>query len=239
MTISTQELTARGSPLAGNDLLADGDVLVGTRIPSEPALGKRTLDVVVATVALVVALPLLALIAALIKLTSRGPVLFRQERFGVGGTTFTILKFRTMVPDAHEDVTELLEDPGRRAHFRRHGKVPDDPRVTRLGRVLRLLSLDELPQLVNVIRGDMSLVGPRPRWTTEELTAYGDDLDEYLSVLPGLTGPWQVSGRNRLTERERVALDLDYVESRSMTHDLLLLLATVPVLLWPFGRGAG
>lgn len=203
------------------------------------APSKRALDVVLATLGLAVSLPLMILIGLLVKATSRGPVLFRQERFGVGGSVFEILKFRTMVQGAHEDVDELLADPARREHFRRHGKLPDDPRVTPLGRVLRVLSLDELPQLVNVLRGEMSLVGPRPRWTTEELAGYGDDLDRYLSVLPGLTGPWQVSGRNNLTEDERVALDLDYVRRRSLGRDLLLLLATVPVLLWPFGRGAG
>ncbi len=129
-------------------------------------------------------------------------------------------------------------DPAQREHLAAHGKLLDDPRITGVGRFLRLLSLDELPQLVNVLRGDMSLGGPRPRWDVEELGRYGDDLDAYLSVLPGLTGPWQVAGRNCLPDAERVALDVAYARSHTLGTDLRLLARTIPVLLWPFGRGA-
>ena len=165
--------------------------------------------------------------------------MYRQQRYGRGGRTFTILKFRTMVEGADERIRSLLVDPAQRAHLAEHGKLLDDPRITRVGRFLRLLSLDELPQLLNVLRGDMSLVGPRPRWDVEELGRYGDDLDAYLSVLPGLTGP--VAGRGaqppprRRTHRPRRRAT---PAPGRLATDLRLLLRTVPVLLWPFGRGA-
>lgn len=199
---------------------------------------KRLADVLVTSVALVLLLPVLALVAVLVAVTSPGPVIYRQPRYGRGGQTFTIYKFRTMVDGADERIRTLLLDPAQREHLATHGKLLDDPRITGVGRVLRLLSLDELPQLFNVLRGDMSLVGPRPRWDVEELGRYGDDLGAYLSVLPGVTGPWQVAGRNRLSDAQRVELDVDYARTRTLARDLGLLARTVPVLLWPFGRGA-
>lgn len=207
--------------------------------PQPLPLSKRVLDVAVGSVALVVLLPLGLLVALLVALSSRGPVLYRQRRYGRGGRSFHILKFRTMVDGADERITALLDHPDHRDHFREHGKLRNDPRVTRVGRILRVLSLDELPQLLNVLRGDMSLVGPRPRWSASELSAYGPDLGTYFAVTPGLTGPWQVSGRNRLPDHERVALDLDYARNPSVGRDVVLLLRTIPVLLWPVGRGAG
>ncbi len=201
-------------------------------------VAKRALDVTIAGVGLVVLAPVLLLVALLITATSPGPIVYRQHRYGRGGRTFTILKFRTMVEGADERIRSLLVDPAQRAHLAEHGKLLDDPRITGVGRFLRLLSLDELPQLLNVLRGEMSLVGPRPRWDVEELGRYGDDLDAYLSVLPGLTGPWQVAGRNRLPDAERIALDVHYARTGTLTTDLRLLLRTVPVLLWPFDRGA-
>ena len=213
-------------------------ILRAVATPHPVPWAKRALDVGVAGLALVVLAPVLVLVAALIAATSHGPVVYRQQRYGRGGRSFTIYKFRTMVDGADERIRGLLVDPAQRDHLAQHGKLLDDPRITRVGRLLRLLSLDELPQLVNVLRGDMSLVGPRPRWDVEELGRYGDDLDAYLSVLPGLTGPWQVAGRNRLPDSERVALDVAYARSHTIGTDLRLLARTVPVLLWPFGRGA-
>lgn len=199
---------------------------------------KRVVDVVVAGLAIVLLLPLLVLVAGLVAVTSRGPVIYRQVRYGHGGRPFTILKFRTMVDGADERIRTLLLDPGHRVHLETHGKLHDDPRITWLGRLLRVSSLDELPQLYNVLRGDMSLVGPRPRWDVDELDRYGDDLPAYLSVLPGLTGPWQIAGRNQLSDAQRIALDVEYARARTLRTDLGLLARTVPVLLWPFGRGA-
>lgn len=203
------------------------------------SMAKRAFDVVVATILLVAVLPMLGLIALVVAATSPGPVLFRQPRYGRGGRMFTMLKFRTMRTDAEDELARLLEEADDlAAEMRGSWKLQDDPRVTPFGRLLRRLSLDELPQLVNVVRGDMSLVGPRPRWCEDELGSYGPHLTEYFTVKPGLTGPWQVQGRNTLAERERVRLDLEYVRTRSFWGDVRLLLRTIPVLLRPGRNGA-
>ena len=194
---------------------------------------KRTMDVTLTAVGLVVILPLLVAIAVAIKLDSRGPVLFRQIRIGVGGVRFEILKFRTMVvgADAQKANLQHLNEYADSRLF----KIRRDPRVTRLGRVLRKLSLDELPQLWNVLKGDMSLVGPRP-CVPEEFARYEPHHMERLFVIPGVTGPWQVNGRNEITDFEEVVrLDTDYIRSWSLTADVAILLKTVPTL---FRRGA-
>jgi len=184
---------------------------------------KRALDAVLATVALVLISPLLAAIAVLIRLDSPGGALFRQERAGLGGRPFRVLKFRTMVRDAEALLPELIEieelsDP--------MFKLRKDPRVTRIGRVLRRTSVDELPQLLNVIKGDMSLVGPRPEevWLVER---YEEELQFRLQMRPGVTGPMQVHGRGELTFQERVAVEREYIENYSLRKDVKLLLQTV------------
>jgi lipopolysaccharide/colanic/teichoic acid biosynthesis glycosyltransferase len=197
---------------------------------------KRVLDVVLASVALVVLSPLLLLIAAAVRLSSPGPAIFRQERVGRGGRTFVLLKFRSMragVADvAHREyVTSLLTDTtpatgGRRGLY----KLEDDPRVTRVGAVLRRTSLDELPQLINVLKGDMSLVGPRPvlAWEAELF----DEAEKIrFGVRPGVTGLWQVSGRNRLSMRRALELDAEYVRRQRFSLDLWILWRTLPALL--------
>lgn len=189
---------------------------------------KRALDVVGAAGVLVVTSPILLLAMVAIRCTSRGPVLFIQRRIGVNGRSFRLLKLRTMVVDNDEDEhAEYMEAlvEGRAA---RHGelfKLEDDPRRTRLGRVLRNWSIDELPQLVNVMRGEMSLVGPRPS-TPEEVALWDDRSRARLRVRPGLTGLWQVNGRSRLTHMQMVDLDLEYVETWSHALDASLLLRT-------------
>jgi len=200
--------------------------------PRAYACAKRALDVAVAATVLVVLAPVLLVVAALVKATSGGPMLFRQQRAGLGRQPFTLLKFRSMHADAEARRHEL------RPHNEMGGpvfKMRDDPRVTPLGRILRRTSLDELPQLVNVLRGDMSLVGPRPLPLDEDA-----HLDARFrrrhDVLPGLTGLWQVSGRNDLPCHRMLELDLEYVERRSFGLDLRILLATVPAILT--GRGA-
>jgi len=167
----------------------------------------------------------------MVKADSRGPVLFASERCGRGGRRIRIWKFRTMVNGA----AGLLEtDPELRAAYDREVKLRADPRVTRLGQWLRRWSMDELPQLFNVLKGDMSLVGPRPKLFGEE-TRYGAHFPVVLAVPPGMTGLWQVSGRNNLTYEERVALDVDYVRRCSLALDLKILMQTIPVVL----RGVG
>jgi exopolysaccharide biosynthesis polyprenyl glycosylphosphotransferase len=184
---------------------------------------KRLLDLVVASVALVVLLPLFALIAAAVKLDSRGPVLFTQSRAGVDGRPFRMLKFRTMVADAEAILPTLVQlDRLEQPVF----KLADDPRVTRAGRFLRRASLDELPQLVNVLLGQMSLVGPRPE-QVEVVERYRPEHRFRLLVKPGLTGPMQVYGRGALGFDERLALEREYIENLSFGRDLRLLALTV------------
>jgi exopolysaccharide biosynthesis polyprenyl glycosylphosphotransferase len=194
---------------------------------------KRTMDLILVTVGLMAIWPLLLLIAMAIKLDSRGPVLFRQTRAGLGGRPFGMFKFRTMRVGAEDQkhlYQHLNEYPDPRLF-----KIKDDPRVTRLGRLLRRSSLDELPQLLNVLRGQMSLVGPRP-CTPDELQHYAEKHRARLFVMPGITGPWQVSGRNEILDFEHVVrLEIDYIESWSIVKDLLILLKTVPAI---FRRGA-
>jgi lipopolysaccharide/colanic/teichoic acid biosynthesis glycosyltransferase len=198
---------------------------------------KRVLDCVVAACALVVLSPLMVVVAVLVRATSPGPVLFRQIRVGRGRAEFEMLKFRTMrhgCDDAvHRDyVTKLLRDDAEPEQGLY--KLGSDLRVTPLGRVLRRLSIDELPQLLNVLRGDMSLVGPRPALPFEA-ELFPDWAAERYAVPPGLTGLWQVSGRNRLTMLQGLDLDVAYVGRRSLVTDLAILVRTLPAVL---GRGA-
>jgi len=192
---------------------------------------KRTLDLAVAIIMLTLLAPLLLAIALLILFDSGRPVLFRQRRAGKDGEPFTMLKFRTMVADAEERLADLvdlekLDEP--------MFKIPDDPRVTRIGRLLRRTSLDELPQLINVLRSDMSLVGPRPE--EEAVVALYDERQRArLAVKPGLTGPMQVYGRGDLTFEERLAMERDYLDNLSITGDLAILLRTPRAMV----RGEG
>lgn len=199
-------------------------------------LGKRSLDVVLSLVLLVALLPVLLLIAAAVRLTSPGPVLFRQRRVGRGGREFPILKFRTM----HTDAERLLRaDPELHERFVAGGhKLPcaDDPRVTRVGRLLRRTSFDELPQLFNVLAGHMSLVGPRPVERTQLDRDYQGFAAPYLALRPGLTGLWQVSGRSRVTFPERAHLDERYLDACGPLTDARILLRTPVVVVT--GRGA-
>ena len=192
---------------------------------------KHTFDFIAAGILLLVAAPLFGLIAALVKLSSPGPVFFRQERIGKGGTRIHIYKFRTMRADA-EDL--LRADPELyRMYVANSYKLPKgkDPRITSIGRVLRQLSLDEIPQLINVLKGEMSLVGPRPV-VPSEVEKYGDFAPLLLSVQPGLTGQWQVSGRSNIADyASRVRLDMEYIRDQSLTGDLRILFRTVPVVL--------
>jgi exopolysaccharide biosynthesis polyprenyl glycosylphosphotransferase len=193
---------------------------------------KRALDVLGAAVVLLLTSPLMALAALGIRLDSPGPILFRQERVGKGESRFAVYKFRTMYRDAEEQLDRLK---GRNEATGPLFKIKDDPRITRVGRILRRTSIDELPQLYNVLKGDMSLVGPRPP-LPREVTQYQEWHRRRLAVAPGLTGLWQVSGRSDLTFDEMVLLDLYYIENWSLFMDLKVLLRTIPQVL--FGRGA-
>jgi len=208
---------------------------------------KRAVDLAGAIIGLVVTAPLFALIAAAIRFDSRGPVFFPQERVGTGGRRFRVLKFRTMVNGAsdaaHRDLVHrmLSGDEETTGHGgsggRRVYKLLRDDRVTRIGRLLRRTSLDELPQLVNVLRGQMSLVGPRPP-LPYEIEAYARWQFDRLQVRPGITGLWQVSGRNLLTYRRMCELDIEYVRRWSLWLDLQILVKTIPVVMFNSGRAA-
>lgn len=193
---------------------------------------KRTLDIVLSAGALVLISPGLLLIATILFAIDRGPVIYRHDRVGRNGRMFGCLKFRSMYRDAGKRLEAILEsDPTRRKEWADSQKLSDDPRVHRFGRLLRRSSLDELPQLLNVLRGEMSIVGPRPI-VTDELRRYGEHADCYLAVTPGITGLWQVSGRNGTGYDERVRLDVEYCRTRSTRGDLIIMLKTVRVVLW-------
>lgn len=187
-------------------------------------MAKRVLDIAVSLAALVVTAPIWIIVSALVGCTSPGPILFRQQRVGRGGTLFTVLKFRSMCADAEARLKALgLYETYVAAGYKLH--AADEFRVTRVGRFLRRTSLDELPQLINVLRGEMSLVGPRPV-EHGQLSDYGDLADCYLGVRPGITGIWQVSGRSNIHFPERAHLDDSYFRRRSLRLDLLILART-------------
>jgi exopolysaccharide biosynthesis polyprenyl glycosylphosphotransferase len=193
---------------------------------------KRVFDIVVSAIALVALAPVFIAIAIAIRLDSRGTAIFRQTRAGRDGTAFTMYKFRTMVAEAEDMLADLLSfDHLREPVF----KFQNDPRITRVGRVLRRTSLDELPQLVNILKGDMSIVGPRPE-QADLVARYSEAERVRLSVKPGLTGPMQVSGRGHLTLEERLAVEREYIENLSLGRDLMIIALTLSPLI--SGKGA-
>ena len=195
-------------------------------LPRATPWSKRVTDVTLVGVSSPLWLPLLGLIAVAVRLDSRGPAFFMQPRFGRDGRVFRLLKFRSMQEDADAALAEhLAACPDRSAEWDRHHKLRDDPRITRVGRLLRRLSLDELPQLINVLVGDMSLVGPRPVPVVER-AKYGEAFSLYVRVRPGLTGPWQVNGRNELPYERRKTLDKAYVRGRTFRGDMRIIFRT-------------
>jgi exopolysaccharide biosynthesis polyprenyl glycosylphosphotransferase len=195
-------------------------------------LAKRGIDIAISSLTLIALAPLFAIIAILIKLTSKGPVFYRQTRCGLGSRRFVLLKFRSMVDNAHDLLPEL------EAHNEVDGpvfKMRNDPRCTAVGRCLRIMSLDELPQLWNVLRGDMSLVGPRPP-LPQEVEQYEPWQRRRLRIRPGLTCLWALEGRSKLQFERWMRLDLLYIDNWSMWLDFKILLKTIPAVL--LGRGA-
>ena len=229
--------------------MIEGIPLVGLpplRLAWSSKLLKRTLDVIGAVVSLILASPFLLLVALAIKIDSRGPVLYRHRRVGLSGRPIDVLKFRTMRLEACRGeryggaqaeavFDKLVSRPDQAAEFAATYKFANDPRVTTVGGWLRRTSIDELPQLLNVIRGDLSLVGPRAV-TTDELARYGEYADALLGIRPGVTGYWQINGRSRLSYVDRVRLDLSYIRNWSLGLDLTILAKTLRALL--SGRGA-
>jgi len=206
-------------------------------IAHHPALRavKRGIDIVGSSALIVLLLPLALIVALAIVVDSRGPVLFLQRRVGRGGVEFPLIKFRTMVRDGERALAAHVgADEGLRREWTQARKLRNDPRITRLGRFLRRFSIDELPQLLNVFIGNMSLVGPRPV-PRDELAYFGDRAAQIVEVRPGLTGLWAVSGRSEISYRERVELEHRYVVEWSLRMDALILLKTIPAVV----RGHG
>jgi exopolysaccharide production protein ExoY len=192
---------------------------------------KRALDVAMASAALVALFPLFGLVACLVKASDGGPIFYGHPRLGHGRRSFRCLKFRTMVMNADSVLTEHLRRSKNAAEeWAATRKLKSDPRITRVGATLRKLSIDELPQLINILRGEMSIVGPRPI-VADEIPMYGEAIDCYFSARPGLTGAWQVNGRSDTSYARRVTLDRGYVENWSMWTDLRIVFKTIPVVI--------
>jgi lipopolysaccharide/colanic/teichoic acid biosynthesis glycosyltransferase len=201
------------------------------RMSRATALAKRVLDLAGAGALLLFTLPVFLLIALLVKLDG-GPVFYAHERVGRRGRLFGCLKFRSMVTDSDRRLAALLAtDPAARMEWETSRKLKRDPRVTRIGRFLRASSLDELPQILNVLRGEMALVGPRPVQAAELAAYYGAAAQHYMAVRPGITGPWQISGRSETSYAQRVALDVGYVNTPSVLTDIRILLRTPAAVL--------
>ena len=197
---------------------------------------KRSMDIIIVTFGGLLVLPFLLIIALLIKITSKGPILYKQKRLGANGKHFFTYKFRTMEIDADKILQKLLDsDPELKTEWEKNHKLLNDPRITKMGKFLRRTSIDEFPQLLNIIKGEMSLVGPRPI-VDDEIVKYGEDYKRVFSNKPGLTGLWQVSGRSDANYLDRVAYDVYYLQSWSVWLDLWIIFKTFGVVL--LGKGA-
>ena len=233
----------KGSPIIPYEVISkEPSSLPAVEIIRNQSRSGRTLkrigDIVFSLIVLTLGSPIFIIIAILVKLSSPGSVFYIQKRVGRNYREFGCIKFRTMYKDADDLLPNLLEKyPLMRKEFENDFKLRQDPRITKLGRFLRRSSLDELPQFFNVLKGEMSVVGPRPI-VSNEIIKYSLFMEEVISVRPGLTGLWQVSGRNNLSYKKRVELDLFYARNRNFILDLEIIILTLGVLLFPMDRGA-
>ena len=233
----------KGSPIIPYEVISkEPSSLPAVEIIRNQSRSGRTLkrigDIVFSLIVLTLGSPIFILIAILVKLSSPGSVFYIQKRVGRNYREFGCIKFRTMYKDADDLLPNLLEKyPLMRKEFEKDFKLRQDPRITKLGRFLRRSSLDELPQFFNVLKGEMSVVGPRPI-VSNEIIKYSLFMEEVISVRPGLTGLWQVSGRNNLSYKKRVELDLFYARNRNFLLDFEIIILTLGVLLFPMDRGA-
>ena len=199
---------------------------------------KRFSDFTLASVLVIILIPIFVLIACIIKANSRGPVFFKQRRVGKNKKPFSCFKFRTMHPEAEFMLKKLLKtNEDIQTEFEYYQKLSNDPRITFIGKYLRFTSLDEIPQIFNVLKGEMSFIGPRPI-IEEEIKRYDNKFDIAFSVNPGMSGLWQVSGRNKLSYKRRVQLDVIYAKNLNLKLDLNIFFRTLGVILLPFDRGA-
>ena len=194
---------------------------------------KRFIDIIIGTIGLIICIPIFIIIGIAIKIDSKGPVFFKHKRIGKHGKKLEIYKFRTMIENAEEAMKNFTEE--QKKEFAENFKLENDPRVTRVGKILRKTSLDELPQIINILKGEMSIIGPRPV-VKSELEKYGSNQDKFLSVAPGLTGNWAANGRSDVSYEERMALELYYVNNRSLILDMKIFFKTIGSVLK--GRGA-
>lgn len=193
---------------------------------------KRIIDIIIGVIGLIICLPIFVIIGIIIKIDSKGPIFFKHKRIGKHGKKIEIYKFRTMMDNAEEAMKNFTEE--QKKEFAENFKLENDPRVTRVGKILRKTSLDELPQIINILKGEMSIIGPRPI-VKSELEKYGNNQGKFLSVAPGLTGYWAANGRSDVSYEERMALELYYVENRSLILDLKIFFKTI----WSVLRGRG
>ncbi|MBF0491235.1 MAG: sugar transferase [Deltaproteobacteria bacterium] len=232
MSISSP-LTPHASRLTPDAPLPASNIsrLTSPKISRSYLISKRVFDITFAILLLPFLLPLMAVIGVLIKLDSKGPVFFRHERIGYQGEAFKCFKFRTMMQGAQKILKDVLkQDPQSLEEWNKDFKLKNDPRITKIGKFLRKTSLDELPQILNVIKGEMSFVGPRPI-IKDEIKMYGVDFEFYKNLKPGITGLWQVSGRNNVEYQSRVSLDKQYFFEQSLGLDILILIKTIPEVL--------
>lgn len=189
---------------------------------------KRLIDIVISSIAILFALPFILVICIIIKLTSKGPAIYKQKRIGKNGDEFILYKFRTMINGADNLNKFLSEDMIE--YYNKYRKLTSDPRITKFGYFLRITSIDEIPQLFNILKGDMSLVGPRPM-LPEEIEMYGRNFSKYIRIKPGLTGLWQINNRNKTTMKNRARIDCIYFKKMCLSFDLYIILKTVIVVL--------
>tara|TARA_A100001035_G_scaffold51551_1_gene37591 strand:+ start:111 stop:740 length:630 start_codon:yes stop_codon:yes gene_type:complete len=199
---------------------------------------KRFLDFLFAFLLIILFIPSFLIIGILIKISSKGSVIYIQKRIGKDNKSFSCYKFRTMHPQSEYLLKKLLiNNPNYKNQFSETRKIINDPRITKIGKFLRFSSLDELPQIFNVLKGDMSLIGPRPI-VKSEIKKYGKDFEKVFSIKPGISGLWQVSGRNNLSYDRRIELDVKYSENINFLLDIKIFIKTIIVILFPFGKGA-
>ena len=199
---------------------------------------KRFLDFIFAFLLIILLIPLFLIIGILIKISSKGSIIYIQKRIGKNNTSFSCYKFRTMHPQSKYLLKKILvKNKDFKNQFSETRKIVNDPRITRFGKFLRFSSLDELPQIFNVLIGDMSFIGPRPI-VKSEIKKYGKEFRKVFSIKPGISGLWQVSGRNNLSYDKRVELDINYSENINFLLDIKIFIKTIVVILFPFGKGA-
>ena len=199
---------------------------------------KRCLDILFSFFLIIFLIPLFLIIGIVIKFNSKGTIIYSQKRIGKKNKPFACYKFRTMHPQAKYLLKKiLLQNPNFRNEFENTRKITNDPRITNIGKFLRFTSLDELPQIFNVLKGEMSFIGPRPI-VKSEIKKYGKNFKKAFSVKPGISGLWQVSGRNKLSYNKRIELDIFYSENMNLLLDIKIFIKTIIVILFPFGKGA-